>query len=109
MKIRFVQLESHTFLTDLDFAELYAKRHQNARMIGIHRAISNAPAAMLCDPKNHNTMDNRKSNLRACTPAQNSYNRLPETGGASRYKDVHWHKDSRKWRQQASRHSLTSK
>ena len=63
----------------------------------MHREILNAPPGMLCDHKNHNTLNIRKCNLRLATPAQNCCNRLPQPGGSSQYKGVAWHKDHRKW------------
>lgn len=34
----------------------------------------NTPPGMLCDHRDHNTLDNRKQNLRNCTHAQNNLN-----------------------------------
>ena len=72
-------------------------RSAGRRMVLMHREIMNPPPGMVCDHKNHNTLDNRKSNLRICTPAQNAYNQLPKANGTSRYKGVHWRKDHQKW------------
>ena len=66
----------------------------------MHREILDVPAGMICDHKNHNGLDNRRCNLRICTPAQNQYNRRLQTGGTSLYKGVYWHKENRKWRAQ---------
>lgn len=49
------------------------------------------------DHINHDTLDNRRSNLRICQPSQNNANQR-KTRGSSRYKGVHWHKVGRKWR-----------
>ncbi len=40
------------------------------------------------DHKNHNTLDNQRSNLRACTNRENSCNSLPRVGCSSQYKGV---------------------
>lgn len=42
--------------------------------IRMHRFIMNTPSNMVCDHINGNTLDNRKSNLRNCTQAENKRN-----------------------------------
>ena len=75
----------------------YAQRKQNGKTIKMHRQILNAPDGLLCDHKNHNGLDNRRSNLRLCTHAQNQQNRRPLTGCSSKYKGVCWNRDKKKW------------
>lgn len=43
--------------------------------VSMHRLIMGLPSSEI-DHKNRNGLDNRKSNLRACTKKQNSYNRV---------------------------------
>jgi len=50
------------------------------------------------DHRNHNGLDNRKSNLRVCTSAQNHQNRLPIKNASSKFKGVAWDKQKKKWR-----------
>jgi hypothetical protein len=76
----------------------YACRSENGKKIKMHREIVDVPAGMVCDHRNHSRLDNRRCNLRVCTPSQNAQNRRPQPGGTSRYKGVYWHKDARKWR-----------
>jgi hypothetical protein len=78
----------------------YAHRGSNGKTVLMHREIMRAPKGVVCDHRNHNRLDNRKSNLRLCTPAQNQYNKRPKKGCASRYKGVAWRRDSEKWRAQ---------
>lgn len=40
----------------------------------MHRRILNAPKGMVVDHINHNTLDNRRSNLRLCSQAENMKN-----------------------------------
>ncbi len=92
------RLAQHKWYVSDNRGLFYAQRRQNGRTIRMHRVILNVPTGLVCDHKNHNTLDNRRCNLRICTPAQNRYNQLPGTGGTSRYKGVYWDKDVRKWR-----------
>ena len=75
----------------------YAARGVGRQTIRMHREIMRASKGVLVDHINHNGLDNRKSNLRLCTNAQNSYNQQASSTGTSIYKGVSWHKCSRKW------------
>jgi hypothetical protein len=48
------------------------------------------------DHINHDTLDNRRSNLRVTTAQQNTFNSLP-SNGTSKYKGVSWHRQISKW------------
>ena len=66
--------------------------------IYMHRMIMNAPKNRLVDHINHNTLDNRLSNLRLCTNAQNQFNEKIKTiNKTSKYKGVHLHKKTNSW------------
>ena len=52
---------------------------------------------MHCDHINHNGLDNRKANLRLCTPQQNACNRRP-LERTSKYKGVSWDQYISRWR-----------
>jgi hypothetical protein len=55
----------------------------------MHRVIMQTPAGMVTDHINHDTLDNRRSNLRVCTRAENSRNQSKYLGAkASAYKGV---------------------
>ncbi len=49
------------------------------------------------DHINRNTLDNRKSNLRKCTPQQNTFNREKQSNNTSGYKGVHYSSNKKKW------------
>ena len=69
--------------------------HQKA--LFMHRKITNCPEGLQVDHINHNTLDNRRCNLRICTHAENQHNRKPQAGGSSQYKGVCWNKQHKKW------------
>ena len=65
------------------------------RTIQLHRIIENAPKGIFVDHVNHNTLDNRKSNLRLCNHSQNQCNRIKPNNNTSGFKGVY--KFGTKW------------
>lgn len=49
--------------------------HSGRPNLQLHRFLINTPKGMLCDHINHDTLDNRKKNIRNVTYAQNQMNR----------------------------------
>jgi len=76
----------------------YAQRFKDGKIVSMHREIMRAPNGVVCDHKNHDGLDNRKSNLRLCTSAQNQYNKRAIQGCSSRYKGVSRRGDYKRWR-----------
>lgn len=68
----------------------------NSTLGRLHRFIMNCPKGMVVDHINHDTLDNRKSNLRVCTQQQNLMN-MKCKGGTSNYKGVSWSNRYKKW------------
>jgi hypothetical protein len=54
----------------------------------MHRFIMNCPKGLEIDHKNGNSLDNRKSNLRICTHAQNMANRTMHINNSTGFKGV---------------------
>jgi len=77
--------------------KFYACRSIKQRTIGMHREIMGEPKGMFIDHRDGNSLNNRKSNLRICTPAQNVLNRGC-MGGSSGYKGVSSLKKLNKWK-----------
>ena len=75
--------------------------NRRGRYISLHRQILG-----VTDPKveidhiNHNTLDNRKSNLRICSRSQNMANQRLCSDSTSKVKGVSWYKPLMKWRVQ---------
>ncbi len=53
----------------------YVMSRHKSRTIYLHRFVLNAPQGVYVDHINHDTLDNRRSNLRLCTNQENNANR----------------------------------
>lgn len=63
--------------------------------IQMHREIMNPRNGMVVDHKNHNTLDNRKENLRVCTHAENMRNRNIQKNNTSGFRGLWFDKRCR--------------
>lgn len=96
-------VSQYKWYTDKTKKTIYARAHNrkknngNQEKVKMHRLILNPPDGLHTDHINGNGLDNRRSNLRACTKAQNAQNQRHKTGGSSKYKGVCWHKLTKKW------------
>lgn len=70
------------------------------RTIRLHRWIMNPESGYMVDHINHNTLDNRKENLRIVTNAENQQNREGKRrdNNSSKYRGVSWNKRECKWK-----------
>lgn len=100
-KFALVDAEDYDWLMQWKWCvvEGYAFRtcRDNGKKKGIlmHRFIMSMPLGMQVDHANGNKLDNRRSNLRICTYAQNQQNRKKLTcGKSSQYKGVCKHKNN---------------
>jgi hypothetical protein len=57
-------------------------------MLLMHRLILSAPDGMEIDHRDHDGLNNRRTNLRLATHAQNLFNKRPQKGRASWFKGV---------------------
>ena len=76
----------------------YAQRGSNGSVVTMHREIMRPPDGLCVDHINHKGLDNRRSNLRLCTNAENHYNKRPRKNCSSKYKGVIRRKDCKRWR-----------
>jgi len=77
---------------------LYATRWSG---ILLHREIMAPPKSIAIDHKNHNGLDNRRSNIRHCTYCENQGNGR-YASGSSVFRGVSWRKDRHVWRAKIS-------
>jgi hypothetical protein len=68
----------------------YAATVIDGKSVSMHRLLMNPPPGMVTDHIDGNRLDNRRCNLRNCTPRQNRYN-TPPCGKASPYVGVYPH------------------
>jgi len=80
----------------------YARTQKNGKSIRMHRLITSAPPHLFVDHRDLNGLNNRRSNLRLCTRAENIHNQGPRKGGTSKYKGVYLKKLVRKFVAQIS-------
>ena len=78
----------------------YAARSEKGRRVHLHRAILNAPRNLHVDHINGNGLDNRRSNLRLATTAQNNQNRDKYKNNTTGYKGVSQQRGRRRFRAQ---------
>jgi len=84
------------------YAQTNIRKGGKQTSLKLHRFIMQPQKDQQVDHINHNTLDNRKQNLRLCTHQQNHFNQKPTksyNGKActSKYKGVSWNKLHMKW------------
>jgi hypothetical protein len=91
-------LNSHKWSVNQRTRGVYACCQIKGEKIYMHRLITNPPAGKVVDHIDRNGLNNRRSNLRICSIADNSRN-LGLRGGTktSLYKGVSWNRKSKKW------------
>lgn len=80
----------------------YARSNLEGKSILLHRMVIKPPRGMSTDHINHDTLDNRRANLRTCTQGQNNMNSRKRRGATSIFKGVSWNTHARKWVAQVS-------
>jgi len=68
----------------------YAVTKINGKTVLMHRLIMGLTDPKIeCDHRNHNKLDNRRANLRACTHSENRRNSRKVKKGSSKFKGVY--------------------
>lgn len=76
---------------------------RKANLTQMHRVINGTSKEFLVDHENQNKLDNRCSNLRACTKAENMRNRGVQLNSKSGVKGVSWDKFGKRWHVQVTK------
>lgn len=75
----------------------YVHGRVNGRYVVMARIIKNAVEGEYVDHINHDTLDNRKENLRICRHDQNCFNRKGQYNSTSKYKGVSYKSANKNW------------
>lgn len=78
---------------------VYAATNKGSRNRPMHRILMGEPIGFKVDHWDGDTLNNRRSNLRVCSNAENIRN-MKIRGGTSQFKGVYWNKDRKHWRAQ---------
>lgn len=63
----------------------------------LHRVITNAPIGLVVDHLNHDTLNNRKVNLKVVTNQENVARQIKREKTPYSNGDVYWHKRDKRW------------
>lgn len=75
----------------------YAVNTKTGRHLYMHRMVNKTPQGFQTDHVNLDRLDNRRSNLRTVTRAENNINRVVKANSTSKYKGVSWQKRHKNW------------
>jgi hypothetical protein len=85
-------------INNTGYAVRYETVDNKKSQISMHRQIMNTPRGMFTDHKNHERLDNRRSNLRICTREQNQRNMKLQKNSSTGQKGVYWDKKAKAYR-----------
>ena len=89
--------------------DTYAVRRDGDHPVHMHQQIAQTMPNQRCDHANHNTIDNRRSNLRKATPSQSACNRRKHKQNKSGFKGVSWDNSKNKWQVNIGLNGTTTK
>jgi len=73
------------------------RRNGTRNCIGMHQEVLGTKTGQHVDHKNHDTLDNRRANLRQCTTSQNIRHQKKHKNNASGFKGVYFYAKTNKW------------
>jgi hypothetical protein len=91
------ELSRHSWCVMRHANGCYAFRQEHDRNVYMHRVVVNAEHGEMVDHANGDPLDNRRCNLRRCTPSQNNANSKKRKHALSNYKGVSWCAPAAKW------------
>lgn len=74
-----------------------ARTGPKKRTIRMHREVMQTPVGLLTDHINGNLLDNRRTNLRVCSPADNQHNSRKPRSNTSGFKGVYRGRNGNRW------------
>lgn len=86
------------------YARRTLRKNGKKRAILMHQLIIGISSELETDHINRDGLDNRRSNLRHCTHAENNRNQRKFASCSSRYKGVHWDNERQTWRARITAH-----
>ena len=105
-----VDLEDYEYLSRFNWRADWSERMQcfyavrwsgtgrkGRKALSMHRELMGCPEAREVDHKDHDTLNNRRYNLRVATTAQNQFNRRKNRNNKSGFKGVSASKKAGKW------------
>lgn len=90
-------LKKYSFYIVGKKGEQYPATEINKKTVYLHHFILPKKKGFQVDHINRNAFDNRRSNLRYATPAQNMMNTRMRSNNTSGYRGVTWNKGVEKW------------
>lgn len=86
----FKRLNKYNWIAHKNNGNYYAARkdYKKNKLVFMHRVVMNTPDNLMTDHKKHNTLDNRKKELRICSRSQNAKNITSFKNSTSKYLGV---------------------
>ena len=89
----------------LKYKELFPDRYITpSGALMMHQFIMNSPKGMHIDHINHDGLDNRRENIRICTPSENAQNKRKRVDSISGYKGVYQYAEKYKLKKRFRAH-----
>lgn len=100
----FEELNKYTWLaSERGYALRRTNQGDKPMTMLMHRQVIGAEKGQVVDHINRDKLDNRRSNLRIVTQAQNTMNRSGDKTNISGFKGVYWQKNRQNWQARISK------